>query len=89
MKFSYAFNGRIAKYHDSARALNTDVGAYNDAATSFGTEANAHTIKCSNRPYRDSDLAKLPENLRALVSKDSQPFDLPAVFDDEPGRGPH
>jgi hypothetical protein len=77
------YNARIGKYQTTVRTLNGDVAAYNTRAADFGTDARGYSIKCNNRPYRESDREKLPENLRDLIGQDSKPFDLPVVFDDD------
>ena len=77
------FNARIQQYQTTVRDLKTDVDAYNNSVSEANTAARAYGIACANRPFRESDREKLPAELRDLMAKDSEPFDLPTVFDDD------
>jgi len=83
------YNARILKYQETVRGLNSDVELYNSSVAELSTEARAYSVACNNRPYRESDREKLPAELRDVMGKDSRPFDLPVVFDDEKGQTVH
>jgi hypothetical protein len=77
------FNARIHQYQATVRDLKSDVDAYNSSVSEANTATRAYGITCANRPFRESDREKLPVELRELMAEDSEPFDLPTVFDDE------
>lgn len=67
-----AANARVAAQRKRIEATNVEVDARNTARAALNTKRTVHNATCASRPYRLSDMAKLPPELqRALHVPDS------------------
>lgn len=78
-----AFNQRVEKNLEAIRRLNADVADVNTWVSARGILINDYKVSCVQRPYRKSDLALLPSDLRAAMESVSASTDIPILEEAE------
>lgn len=71
------FNKRLEELGAAISKLDKEVDAYNEDVASMSLETNQYNLSCANRSYRQSDIAKLPSELRDAITLNSQESDIP------------
>lgn len=82
-----AFNRRVEQNLEAIRRLNADVADVNTWVSAHGILINDYKVSCVQRPYRKSDLALLPSDLRAAMESVSASTDIP-ILDEAETRAP-
>lgn len=83
-----AFNVRVRKQHELVRTLNKQVADYNAEVEKSRAAHGAFSLNCAKRPFRSSDIERLPTELQSVAREDIEDFDLPAFFTDDPAPRP-
>lgn len=78
------FNARIERQHAKLRDFNQQVNEFNGEIDKARTAQGVYSLNCTRRPFRTTDVERLPPELRGVASEDMEDFDLPAYFTDTP-----
>lgn len=80
----FAYNSRVKKQQSAVRSYNERVHSYNADVATAKTQGQAFTLNCAERPFRTTDIDRLPESLREIAKNGTEKFDLPVYFSDDP-----
>ncbi|MBX9604772.1 MAG: hypothetical protein K2Y51_01030 [Gammaproteobacteria bacterium] len=78
------FNARLGRQHEHVRAFNRQVNEFNAEVDKQRRARGSFALNCAKRPFRASDVERLPPELREVANEDVEDFDLPAYFTDTP-----
>lgn len=75
------FNKLLLKQMEVVKASNEAVSAYTRKANDYNLRSNDYNANCVHRAYRQSDLEKLPADLRLAMEVRSETLDIPILED--------
>ena len=81
-----AFNDRINRHNESIRATNATINEWRSRSGIQERHVGSFNTNCANRHYRQSDFARLPEDLKKPTEAKSRVSDIPLI-EDQPTSG--
>lgn len=83
-----AYNARLHKQHELVRVFNAQIERYNGEVEQGRTLHRAYSLGCAERPFRSTDIDRLPPELQSVAREDLSDFDLPVYYTDDPPPAP-